>query len=171
MLPPRRVQQHPPRPSIAPRARLHIIGLECDVSLTAQYNPTQLQIDEGVSWTPSATSRDDHPPLEFGSTRPRTFSLELFFDSFEERDRAWQNVQTAYVAQLSRLVRVIDADGDEEQRRPSMVKILWGDGMAPFIGVVESLSTRLTMFRDDGTPVRATCSVKLLEAHRDSMHA
>ncbi|HVV83588.1 MAG TPA: hypothetical protein VHE35_10970 [Kofleriaceae bacterium] len=159
----------PSRPSPPPRTRITLVALEVKIDLVAQYNPSQLQLDEGASWSPSASSRDSVPPLEFSATRPRSLSLELFFDAFEERDPAWRNVQTRYVAPLTRLTRVIDPDGSEDKRRPPLVKVTWGTGLDSFVGVIESVSTKLTMFGEDGTPVRATCSVKLLEAHRASL--
>ena len=44
--------------------------------------------------------------------------------------------------------------------------VVWGDDMQKFIGVVESVSTKYTMFMPGGRPVRATASVKLIEAER-----
>lgn len=137
------------------------------VALLAQYNPAQLQLDETSTWNKSASSGSDHPDLEFSTTAPRSLSLELFFDTFEASgDR---NVKRRYVDPLTRLLRVIDADSfDEAKRRPPLVQLRWGGALEAFTGVMESISTKLTMFLPDGTPVRATCSIKMLEASRSS---
>jgi hypothetical protein len=52
--------------------------------------------------------------------------------------------------------------------------VVWGAGGpptdvlggGPFRGVIESLQTKYTMFLPNGTPVRATCNVKIKEAAR-----
>ena len=66
-------------------------------------------------------------------------------------------------------MNVIDPSSpDEDKKRPPRIKVSWGDRLPPFIGVLESVSTKYTMFLRDGTPVRATCGLKLLEANRES---
>jgi hypothetical protein len=43
--------------------------------------------------------------------------------------------------------------------------VAWGDrGLPKFQCVIESLSTKYSMFSSDGQPLRATCTVKLKEA-------
>ena len=136
-------------------------------ALVAQFNPAQLQLEEAASYTPSATRSHDQPSLEYTATRPRSLSLELFFDTYEEQAGA-RNVKTRFVAPLSRLLQVIDAEStDEALRRPPLVELRWGTE-PPFRGVVESMSTKLTMFLADGTPVRATCAIKMMEASSES---
>ena len=50
-------------------------------------------------------------------------------------------------------------------RRPHHCVVSWGDrGLPKFQCVIESLSTKYTMFSSDGKPLRATCTVKLKEA-------
>ncbi len=171
--------------------RISLISLDPPhVAVIAQFNPAQLQLEESASWTPSSNSRADHPSLEYASTSPRTLSLELLFDTFEEpvgkrnvktrfveplgqllqvlEPRGQHNVKTRFVEPLGRLLRVLDPDGDEDRQRPPLVELRWDPGLPRFRGVLESMSTKLTMFLADGTPVRATCSLKLLEASRAS---
>lgn len=150
-------------PSRSKADLLHIVSLDvkhCKVEVVAQYNPAQIQIDEGAGWSPSANNKSDLPHLEYTKSQPRTLTVELFFDGYETR----QNVQRDYVAKLSLLRRVMKPSGDEEAKRPPIVELRWAAGLESFRGVVESLSTKLTMFLPDGTPVRATCSLKLTEA-------
>ena len=47
--------------------------------------------------------------------------------------------------------------------------VTWGSTLKGFKCVIESLSTKYTMFDGAGTPLRATCTVKLKEA--DSVKA
>ena len=57
----------------------------------------------------------------------------------------------------------------ENDRRPHRCVVKWGSTVPSFRCVIESVSTKYTMFTDDGTPVRATCTVKLKEADVVSM--
>jgi hypothetical protein len=51
-------------------------------------------------------------------------------------------------------------------RRPHQCVVAWGGrGLPSFQCVFEALSTKYTMFSSDGEPLRATCTVKLKEAH------
>lgn len=155
-------------PTSAPRQlqKLTLIGLECDVDLEAQYNPKEVSIEKSLTWQAGANSKDDRPQLTFGSVAARTLSMELFFDTFEQET----DVQV-YLAKLLKLASVIDPDTSnhsEKDKRPTLVQVQWGKPDMPiFRGVISSLSTKLTMFLPSGTPVRATCGVKLMEATAD----
>jgi hypothetical protein len=131
-------------------------------AITAQYNPKELGVDKSVSWSPAKHAKGNAPALEFTAGTGRSLSLELTFDGFEEG----VDVHTKYVDKLVALTLVKNADGsNDDDKRPPKVMLVWGGGKLPkFIGVVESVSTKYTMFLPDGTPVRATCTVKLKEA-------
>jgi hypothetical protein len=159
----------PPHPTSHVHPRVAIISYAPgeQTVLVAQFNPSQLQLEEGASYTPSASKTDEKPPLEYSATRPRSLSLELFFDAYEEAP-GQRNVKKRFVEPLSRLLQVIEpGSSDEALLRPPLVELRWGNE-APFRGVLESMSTKLTMFLEDGTPVRATCAIKMMEASRES---
>jgi Contractile injection system tube protein len=85
------------------------------------------------------------------------------FDSFE----SGSDVHATFVASLMKLAMVQDPDGAEERKRPPKVAVRRGGAKLPdFEGVIESISTKYTMFLPDGTPVRATCRLAIREAGR-----
>ena len=141
--------------------KLTIIGLDLGGEVKAQFNPKEVGIDKSVPWQKSPTSSGDQPEMQFTSAEGRSMSLELFFDEYESGG----NVHTTYVEGLLAFARVMDPKGVEEKRRPTRVKVKWG-GLPDFEGVIESVSTKYTMFLPDGTPCRCTCSVKFKEASR-----
>jgi hypothetical protein len=150
--------------------KLVLIGLEAKVEVVAQYNPKEVTIEKSLNWTPSANSKDDRPGLTFGAVQARTLAMELMFDTYEEES----DVQE-HVSKLLRLASVIDPTTDdhtEADKRPTLVQVAWGKPDMPiFRGVIQSISTKLTMFLPSGTPVRATCNVKLMEATADFEYA
>jgi len=143
--------------------KLTIIGLDNGVTVRAQYNPKELGVDKSVPWQKAPTSSGDQPELTFTSAEGRSMSLELFFDTYEQGT----DVHGAHVAALLQLAMVMDPNGSEDKKRPTRVKVIWG-GLPAFEGVIESIGTKYTMFLPSGTPVRATCSVKIKEASRAS---
>ena len=143
-------------------AKLSIHSLEgTRIVVTAMFNPKEVSIDKSVPWTKSPVSKGDRPSLEFSSAEGRVMSFELMFDGYETAT----NVHTAFVDNLMKLAYVQDPNGPEDKKRPPKVAVKWGEGKLPeFQGVIESVSTKYTLFLPDGTPVRASCRVSVREA-------
>ena len=141
---------------------------DTNLSCEAQYNPKELQIDKPIPWTKhnmanksEAQKADGKIHLEFTGAESRSMTVELLFDGFEKK----QSI-ASHVAALEQMSSVIDASSSkEDKRRPHHCVVSWGDrGIPSFKCVIEQLTTKYTMFLTDGTPVRATCTVKLKEA-------
>jgi len=165
-------------PFSQPTAKLTIGSLdESGVQVQAQYNPKELQVDQTVPWkkpdaanqtgTQKSSSSDDPIALEFTGAEGRTMSVELLFDQYEEFGGGRVVNVASQVAILETLARVRDPkSSDEKMRRPHQCVVAWGGrGLPSFKCVIESLSTKYTVFSSDGEPLRATCTVKLKEAH------
>lgn len=147
------------------------IGSLDDVHLhvVAQYNPRELQIDKQIPWTPpdhlpsAEGGRDSaHGVVEITAAATRSTSIELLFDGYEDH----RSVQP----QIDKLERLSSprepGSPDETLRRPHHCVVAWGvTGTRPFRCVIETLTTRVTMFAPDGAPLRATCTVKLKEVN------
>lgn len=142
-----------------------------NLQVVAQYNPAELQFEKAVPWT-QHSSRDNRPwfrrseraqaDLEFTGAPGRGLSLELLFDGFETNCSVDDDAET-----LEELASVQDPDSDQDElRRPHYCVVTWGDdGMTAFRCVIESVTTKYTMFSRSGKPLRALCSVKLREAN------
>lgn len=159
------------------KARLHIGPVNvADVpgfptgGVAGDYNPKELQVDKSVPWSKHSysnkngdTAKSDRGNihLEFTGAEGRTMSIELMFDGYEDKE----SVATK-VGLLEKLTNVINPTSeDENKRRPPLCLVAWGDkGLPSFQCVIESLSTKYTMFGTDGTPLRATVTLKLKEA-------
>jgi hypothetical protein len=159
------------------KAKLTIGSLD-DSSQTvkAQYNPKELQVDQAVPWKkPDSANKtgsqggsgagDGGKTLEFTGAEGRTMSVELLFDGYEPGNGRAVDV-ASQVKILETLAAVRDPNRKEEEyRRPHHCVVSWGDrGLPKFKCVIESLTTKYSMFSSDGQPLRATCTVKLKEA-------
>jgi hypothetical protein len=132
------------------------------IEVTAMMNPKELSVNKSTPWTKSPNSKGNVPDLEFTSAEGRSMSFELLFDTYEEGG----NVHTKYVADLVKLSMVRNPDGSEEEKRPPKVGVKWANGALPeFLGVLESVGTKYTMFFPDGTPCRAVVTCQLKEAN------
>ena len=143
--------------------------------VTAQYNPKELQIDKSVPWqkNPQANkSPEKGIQLEFTGAEGRTMSVELLFDGYATSSQPLDGKSVAdNIKDLNTMASPIKAGSkDENERRPYMCLVKWGTAVPTFRCVIESLSTKYTMFSDTGVPLRATCTVKFKEADTVTMH-
>jgi len=154
-----------------PSAKISIGSLdEQGLSVDAQYNPKDLQIDKTVPWQKHKKPNTDGLQYEFTGAEGRTMSLDLMFDGVEENESV-----SPLVSVLETLATVRDPSStDPEMRRPHQCVVVWGTvigGDNNFKCVITQLSVKYTMFSNDGNPLRATVTVKLQEASRVSMAA
>jgi hypothetical protein len=166
-------------------ARLSIGSLDkSSLSVEAQYNPKDLQLDRPVPWAKhnlsvegaSLKARKENQAaaeadrgllhLEFNGAESRTITLELLFDDAETSDKAKRTIEKR-IAMLDEMAKVIDPFSPREsERRPHFCVVSFGNTLRRFRCVIESLSVKYTMFDRHGDPLRATCTVKLKEADR-----
>jgi nucleoid-associated protein YgaU len=139
--------------------------------IPALFNPNRLRYSRSVSWDsdPTAiTSKEaEYHRLRFKSTGFETLQIQLFFDTYEEeRDPLLPAVGPTrprapsvrpHIDLIASLTRF-----DRELHRPPVCELYWG-GFFLFKGVLQTLTQELTLFLEDGTPVRATCDCTFLQ--------
>ncbi len=132
--------------------------------IVAQYNPKELSRTASAAWNthPNTSARQAKSGetlqwMEYGTSEPRTVTLELLFDGYEEGISIAPNV-----ADLESLTLPKDRRSrEEEDHHPQLCVAVWGTQQLRC--VVISVATKLTMFDASGEPLRATCSVTLKE--------
>jgi hypothetical protein len=145
--------------TIDPTAKLKIISLENGITVVAQFNPKEVQLDKAVPW--QKQKKKGPADLEYTGGEPKTMSLELLFDGFE--------LNRPIAGEIAALHGLTEHVNDGDKKRPPKVKVVWGPGtdtvsLPKFEGVVESVSVKYQMFAPDGMCLRATATVKLKEA-------
>jgi hypothetical protein len=101
-------------------------------------------------------------------------TLELLFDGYEDGNGGLPNGGTVAqsVAALNEMAQVQDPRSPTaDKRRPHHCVVVWGVLVQrdTFQCVITSIQTKYTMMKSDGTPLRATCTVKVKEATRVMM--
>jgi nucleoid-associated protein YgaU len=124
--------------------------------LKCWFNPKEYTVSKSNTWNFKAVAGQSLPEVQFGSGQPRELSLELLFDSSDSDADDVTGV-------CNRLFKMMEVDrqwasGNRNTGRPPKVIFAWGRVLS-FRAVPKSLSVQFTLFRPDGTPIRA--SVKL----------
>jgi len=153
-----------PKPTKPGDGVIWIGSTDDSTTVKAQYNPKELQVDKNVPWQKKNQANQANPTglhLEFTGAEGRTMSVELLFDEYETKDGSVAQA----VKDLNWMASVLESTSkDENKRRPHLCLATWGSTVKAFQCVIESLSTKYTMFSPEGAPLRATCTVKLKEA-------
>jgi hypothetical protein len=166
------------------RQKLTIASLDdSKIAVPAQFNPKELQVTQPIGWAEHASVHNSSPDdtvMEFGGMKPQTMQIELLFDGAEsggivcsptDTGKSSEQSVTDLIAKLKTLASVRDRNShDEDYLRPHYCVVVWGDrGVPRFRCVIESITTKYTMFSSDGVVLRAVCTVNLKEADRVSM--
>lgn len=157
-------------------------------SIEALFNPNEISLSRSVNWEQQRLASQGGPSSsyiqqEFRSVEAETFSIELFFDTYESRSSATTLRRTATALLPTSPFQGRDAtdvrrhtdkvaqlaEVDRQLHRPPRCRLKWG-AFDIFTGVLTSLQQRFTLFLEDGTPVRATLTCDFVEA-RAAAHA
>ena len=105
-------------------ARLAIGSLDdTGISVEAHYNPKELGAQLPVGW-PTRTRRSPGSTCEYDGSQPRTMSLEMLFDSYEQDENATVQDQ---LDTLERLASPRDPDATTaDLLRPHYCVVTWG---------------------------------------------
>jgi hypothetical protein len=154
----------------------------------AMFNPSQLRFSKEVSWRlePAAglALRAGFHSLQFQESKPRTLTVDLFFDTYEGPPAETSGLIGSALSALtppppgaSAAVDVRDytepvtglAEVDPELHRPPLCKLSWGKQQL-IQGVLTHVGADYTFFLPNGLPVRATLNCSFTEA-RDAASA
>jgi hypothetical protein len=155
------------RPSVSgltlPKASLTVVeGATPKRFLDFSYNPTEYSVSKSARWNrPPTRGAESATAPEFTGTDPMSISMEIFFDAFEE---AAGDVSGDIDTLLS-WTRPTDASRTKGLAQPPLLRFVWGTSpvLQSFQGFLKTVTARHTMFRFDGTPVRATATITLEE--------
>lgn len=152
------------------KARLKVVDGEVDQrhrELKFTFNPSEYSIAKSASWhRPKASSAKSARKPQFTGTEPQTLTMEIFFDAWETANGdVSKNVET-----LIEWTKPTKTSVSKTTPEPPIVAFLWGDNgtLSRFRGFLKSVSAKYTMFREGGTPVRATANITLSEVPHDA---
>lgn len=139
-------------------------------SFKVLFNPSEYSIDEGAEYKSygnySGTSGlDKNDKKNFAGAKNRVLSLELFFDTSEEKILGKGVKQASDVSRItSKFVKNVYPKG--QVHMPPVVCFKWGP--LHFRGYVENIRTTYTMFTREGKPVRAKMNLSIIAVKKSS---
>lgn len=120
--------------------------------IEVMYNPTEYTSSSEAKWRETGAQR------QFEMLSYPSFTVTLVFDTYEKRGP--QGDVRYFIDKLALLQQPTVLNGD--RRQPPKCAFSWGDKFS-YEGVITKLDRRFTMFREDGTPVRAEVTVTFEE--------
>lgn len=134
------------------------------------FNPEQYSLNRGNNFAQIAVPGLGSPLLQFSHGEMKTLQMDLFFDSREEHkvgNRRRTQANGDIRDELNQFLALMDLDPDTHA--PPVLLFVWGS--LRFRCVLASANQRFTMFREDGSPVRATVTVTFNEYTNAEMQA
>jgi len=128
--------------------------------ITALFNPNQITIQKTTNWREAAAAQRDVPAAQHTHADPAQLTMDLLFDTYEARS----DVRKQHTAEIVHLMTV---EKHGNMHRPPVCRLLWGKAGVFFVGVLENLSQRFSLFLENGSPVRATLSCTFKEWRDD----
>jgi len=149
------------------KATLRVVdGDATPSSLTFMYNPEEFQTAKSSSWNrPTTTSAKSATKPQFAGVGPQTVSMDIFFDAYGDS----AGDVTEQVRTLLDWVKPTPSSIAKKLPSPPTLAFEWGSSkaLAEFRGYLKSVTASYTMFRPDGTPIRASAKVNLEEIPQD----
>ncbi len=130
-----------------------LLGVHKGEKAEVIFNPAEYTLEKGNQFASSPLPGLSNPVLSFVHGNADTLTMELFFDTYTNRGGSDVRDETK---KISRLLEI-----DPQVHAPPPVSFVWGP--LGFRAVIERLTQRFTMFREDGVPVRATLNVTFKE--------
>jgi len=138
------------------------LAIEGQGPLACWFNPQQYAISKANEWRATPVVGASLPSLQFGGGMGRELTLELLFDASDSSSADVRQVTDT----LFLMMEVTQpATGDTNSARPPTVTFSWGQTVT-FTAVCRNLAVSYTLFRPDGTPIRAFVSLTLMQVEK-----
>jgi hypothetical protein len=131
--------------------------------LVCWFNPSDYSISKSNAWTIKPIVGSSLPTPQFSGGHARELTLNLLFHADPDGDVS--TVTDALFAMME-----VDASlqgGRRNQARPPTLTFTWGT-FTSFKAVCSRLDVQFTLFRPDGTPIRASAAMSLIQVEKDS---
>ncbi|HVL99041.1 MAG TPA: LysM peptidoglycan-binding domain-containing protein [Egibacteraceae bacterium] len=123
-----------------------------------RFNPEQYSISKSATWKSDPQKRaEEAPPPQFEGTGARTLELAILLDESETGNNVQSDVEKLFDCCTPSAQSI-----DNNQPRPPYVVFAWGTFFS-FTAYITSVTAKYTLFRPNGAPIRAECSLKLTE--------
>ena len=133
------------------------VNLNNQKVVECHFNPENFEISKALGWSEKTAMGDNEPHLVFSGGGSQDFNIPLLFDT----TATGKDVRNEY-KDLFEMVKVDDEKKDQKTKKsePPTCRFQWGKFMS-FTAVIKQLKQKFTMFKRDGTPLRAELTITL----------
>lgn len=124
------------------------------ISIDCMFNPFEYSVSKSNSYEENAKNQADVPHVEFKKAGAQTLKLELLFDTYESQQDVSKTTNQLWKLMES---KTRQEGSKTEKVPPPEVAFEWG--VFRFVAVITNMTQKFTMFKLDGTPVRAKVDV------------
>lgn len=149
-----------------------IILLKNEVKIPCQFNPTDYTISKQSNWKETGGKGKAVPELEFSGGKPATLKMKLYFDTTKPHELVEVGSDVRDLTnKLWDLVQISEhrRNPTNQKGEPPQCEFRWGTTWN-FTAVITNLTQKFTMFKGDGTPVRATVDVTFKQVKDDTTY-
>ena len=124
------------------------------VSVDCMFNPFEYTVSKQNQYGENPKNNGDVPQVEFKKAGPQTLKLSLMFDTYEQGEDVSLSTNTLWKLMESKTRQ----EGNKNKKvPPPSVAFEWG--VFRFVAVITDMTQKFTLFKQDGTPVRAKVDV------------
>jgi hypothetical protein len=131
------------------------------ISVPCMFNPFEYTVSKTNSYEEKSKNRSDVPQVEFKKAGSQSLKLSLTFDTYEKGEDVslitedlWKLMEAKTRREGTRNVKI----------PPPEVCFEWG--VFRFVAVITDMTQKFTLFKHNGTPVRAKVDVTFVQ-HKD----
>jgi hypothetical protein len=139
------------------------LQIEQGEKIEAWFNPKEYTLGRTNKWEVKPVPGAGLPSAQFTGSDPHKLNIELLFDDSDAR----AGTVIGIAEKLKGMMEVSSkfGAGGRNSARPPMVEFGWGSTLT-FKAVVDSLSLQYTLFKPDGTPIRALAKLGLTQVEK-----
>jgi len=131
-------------------------GARAGEQIKVLFNPFEYSIDRANTFKATSIPGLSGPLLQFINGEADVLSMELFLDDYTDPAPPGGRSVQKRIEDLTSLLEI-----DRRLHAPSPVRFVWGK--LAFTAIVEKISRKITLFRPEGIPARATLNVSFKE--------
>jgi len=138
-----------------------LVPVDGSGELAFRFRPKEYSISKSATWNrPTTKGAKKAARPEFAGSNPRSVQMEVFFDDWEGNGNLVKDIE-----QLLDWMTPTDKSIETNVPEPKTLKFQWGGNgpLAGFKGYLKSCNAKFTLFKPDGTPIRATATITLEE--------
>jgi hypothetical protein len=128
------------------------------ISVTCLFNPYEYSVSKTNTFQETPNNRSDVPHVEFSKAGAQTLKLNLIFDTYETDEDVSKTTN-----KLWKLMETKSRPETDETKKlpPPDVAFEWG--VFRFTAVITNMTQKFTLFKHDGTPVRAKVDITFVQ--------